>query len=100
MNIRPPSLTGSIASAIWTAPVHTHAETFADPAVRAADATEEIEHPVAGRVTLLRFPVEFSTGRAGVRRLPPAAGEHTEEILREAGYADAEIRELRAGGAV
>ena len=85
---------------IWTAPVHTHAETFADPAVRAADATEEIEHPVAGRVTLLRFPVEFSTGRAGVRRLPPAAGEHTEEILREAGYADAEIRELRAGGAV
>jgi crotonobetainyl-CoA:carnitine CoA-transferase CaiB-like acyl-CoA transferase len=85
---------------IWAAPVYTHAETFADPAVQAADAVEEIIHPVAGRVKLLRHPLEFSTGRVEVRRMPPMAGEHTDEILREAGYADGEIGALRKDGAV
>jgi crotonobetainyl-CoA:carnitine CoA-transferase CaiB-like acyl-CoA transferase len=85
---------------VWAAPILTHAETFADPGVQAADAVEEITHPVAGPVRLLRFPVEFSTGRAAVRRPPPMPGEHTEEILRECGYTDAEIERLRTEGAV
>jgi CoA:oxalate CoA-transferase len=85
---------------VWAAPVLTHAETFADPAVQASGAVEEAEHPVAGRVKFLRFPVELSTGQAGVRRPPPGVGEHTAEILRECGYADAEIERLRAAGAV
>jgi len=85
---------------VWAAKVQGYDETFADPAVRAADVVEEIEHPVAGRVRLLRFPLEFSTGRAMIRRPPPAAGQHTEELLREAGYGDAEIRALEAEGAI
>ncbi len=85
---------------IWAAKVQSYGETFADPAVQAADAVEEIEHPVAGRVRLLRFPLEFSTGRAIVRRPPPTAGQHSEEILREAGYGDAEIDALRDEGAI
>jgi crotonobetainyl-CoA:carnitine CoA-transferase CaiB-like acyl-CoA transferase len=51
-------------------------------------------------VKLLRHPLEFSTGRAEVRRMPPMSGEHTDEILREAGYADAEIAALRQEGAI
>ena len=89
-----------VPQGVWVAPIQTYAETFADPAVRAADAVEEVEHPVAGRVKLLRFPLELSTGRATVRRLPPMAGEHADEILREAGYGGEEIRRLRAEGAV
>ena len=80
---------------VWVAPVRTHAEVFADPAVQAADAVEDIDHPVAGRVRLLRFPVELSSGRATVSRPPPMAGEHAEEILRELGYTDADVRRLR-----
>jgi crotonobetainyl-CoA:carnitine CoA-transferase CaiB-like acyl-CoA transferase len=89
-----------VPKGVWAAPVFTHAQTFADPAVQAADVVEEIEHPVAGPVRLLRFPLEFSTGRAEVRRPPPLPGEHTDEILRELGYGDADIRRVRAEGAV
>ncbi|PYM82417.1 MAG: formyl-CoA transferase, partial [Candidatus Rokuibacteriota bacterium] len=59
-----------------------------------------ITHPVAGPVRLLRFPLEFSTGRATVRRAPPSPGEHADEILGELGYARDEIRRLRADGLV
>ncbi|HET8575886.1 MAG TPA: CaiB/BaiF CoA-transferase family protein [Methylomirabilota bacterium] len=89
-----------VPKGIWAAPVLTHAETFADPAVQAADVTEETIHPVAGPVRLLRFPIEFSTGRAGMRRPPPMAGEHADEILGELGYGGAEIGRLRAQGVI
>lgn len=85
---------------VWAAPVLTHAEAFVDPAVRDADAVQEVDHPRAGRVRLLRFPLELSTGRAAVRRPPPGPGEHTDEILAEAGFTDDEIARLRADGAV
>ncbi|MFQ5828487.1 MAG: CaiB/BaiF CoA transferase family protein [Candidatus Methylomirabilia bacterium] len=85
---------------VWAAPVLTHEETFADPAVQAADVVEEIDHPVAGRLRLLRFPLELSTGRATVRRPPPMPGEHSDEILRDLGYRDADIRRLHDQGAV
>jgi len=85
---------------IWAAPVLTLPETFADPAVQAAEPVEEIDHPVAGRVRLLRFPLELSTGRATIRRPPPMPGEHTEEILRQCGYAADAIRRLRDASVV
>jgi len=83
---------------VWAAPVLTHAETFSDPAVQAAAVVEEIDHPVAGRVRLLRFPLEFSTGRAVVSRPPPMPGEHAEEILQELGYSDLDIKRLGEQG--
>jgi len=85
---------------VWAAPVLTHAEAFADPGFQAADAVEEVAHPVAGPVRLLRFPVELSTGRATVRRPPPMPGEHADEILADLGYGADEIRRLREGSVV
>jgi crotonobetainyl-CoA:carnitine CoA-transferase CaiB-like acyl-CoA transferase len=89
-----------VPKGVWAAAVNDYAATFADPAVEAADAVEEIRHPIAGPVKLLRFPLEFSSGRAGVRRLPPACGEHTDEILKQLGYDSAAIARLREDGAV
>jgi crotonobetainyl-CoA:carnitine CoA-transferase CaiB-like acyl-CoA transferase len=89
-----------VPKGVWAAAVNDYAATFADPAVQAADAVEEIRHPIAGPVKLLRFPLEFSSGRAGVRRLPPACGEHTDEILKQLGYDSAAIARLREDGAV
>jgi crotonobetainyl-CoA:carnitine CoA-transferase CaiB-like acyl-CoA transferase len=80
---------------VWAAPVRTLAEGLADPVVQTADAVEETDHPVAGRVRLLRFPLELSTGRATQSRPAPMPGEHAAEILRELGYAEAEVGRLR-----
>jgi crotonobetainyl-CoA:carnitine CoA-transferase CaiB-like acyl-CoA transferase len=88
------------AHGVWAAPILTHAEAFTDPGFEAQDAVEEIAHPVAGPVRLLRFPLEFSSGRAAVRRPPPMPGEHTEEILSELGYAPDEVERLRADGVI
>ncbi|HSB69782.1 MAG TPA: CoA transferase [Candidatus Methylomirabilis sp.] len=85
---------------VWAAPVRDYAETFADPGVQGAGVVEEAEHPVAGRIRLLRFPLEFSSGRAECRRLPPLPGEHTGEILRELGYAETDVRRLQTDGVV
>jgi crotonobetainyl-CoA:carnitine CoA-transferase CaiB-like acyl-CoA transferase len=89
-----------VPKGVWAAAVFTHAETFADPGVQAADVVQETIHPQAGPVRLLRFPIEFSTGRATVRRPPPMPGEHTEEILGELGYAEVDINRLRGDGVV
>jgi crotonobetainyl-CoA:carnitine CoA-transferase CaiB-like acyl-CoA transferase len=88
------------AHGVWTAAVLAHPQVFEDPAVQAADTVEAIDHPVAGPVTLLRFPVELSTGRATVRRPPPMPGQHSAEILAELGYGESEIERLRRDGVI
>jgi formyl-CoA transferase len=49
------------------------------------------QHPVEGAVTVTAVPAAFSATPAAVRRLWPTLGEHTDEVLREAGLNDAEI---------
>jgi crotonobetainyl-CoA:carnitine CoA-transferase CaiB-like acyl-CoA transferase len=48
---------------------------------------------------MTRFPVNFSETPADVRRLPPRLGEHSVEILKEAGLGDDEINAMLAAGA-
>jgi crotonobetainyl-CoA:carnitine CoA-transferase CaiB-like acyl-CoA transferase len=76
------------------------------PAAAAAGLDELIEalpdgdHPDAGRYKLIPSPARFSATPATVRRHAPLAGQHTREVLAEAGLADAEIAQLEAAGVV
>jgi formyl-CoA transferase len=59
----------------------------------------EIDHPVEGKVPNIGFAVKLSGTPQQVRRHPPLLGEHTEEVLAEAGLAREEIARLREEGA-
>jgi crotonobetainyl-CoA:carnitine CoA-transferase CaiB-like acyl-CoA transferase len=62
----------------------------------------EIEQPGVERpVRQLGIPVKLGRTPGEPARLPgPALGEHTEEVLRAAGYSEAEVAELLQAGAV
>jgi len=49
-------------------------------------------------VTITAIPARFSASPPSVRRLWPALGEHTEEVLREIGCDDAAISAICASG--
>jgi crotonobetainyl-CoA:carnitine CoA-transferase CaiB-like acyl-CoA transferase len=60
----------------------------------------EMEHPSEGAIRLTGIPSRWSREQPRVTRPPPRIGEHSVEILREAGYAGEEIAALCAEGAV
>jgi crotonobetainyl-CoA:carnitine CoA-transferase CaiB-like acyl-CoA transferase len=85
---------------IWCAPVNDYDAMLADPVVTHLDPIEQIDHPEAGRVNLLRHPIRFGSGTAAAQRMPPAHGQHTTEVLRELGYDPERISALHTTGAV
>jgi len=74
-----------LAAGVPAGPIYDFARVFSDPHTRARHMIEEIEHPVAGRVKTLGFPLKMSDTPPRVRRAPPLLGQHTAEILRELG---------------
>jgi formyl-CoA transferase len=75
-------------------------EVFDDPQVIHNDLVVETEHPSYGRVKMTGFPVKLSNTPATLRRAPPTVGEHNEDVMREFGYSDEEIRGFQEVGAV
>jgi crotonobetainyl-CoA:carnitine CoA-transferase CaiB-like acyl-CoA transferase len=60
----------------------------------------ELDHPVAGKVLISGQPVTINGEIPSQAEMPPEHGQHTEEILLEAGYSWEDIGRLRETGAV
>lgn len=81
-------------------PVHTLETIFDDPHLVATGFFGQEEHPTEGPVVRMASPMRFHGSPAAPPRPAPNLGEHGAEILREAGFAEAEIAALRESGAV
>jgi crotonobetainyl-CoA:carnitine CoA-transferase CaiB-like acyl-CoA transferase len=88
------------AAKVPCGPINDLADVFADPHVAERQMTVQMPHPLAGSVRLVASPMKFSATPVQYRRPPPLLGEHTAELLREFGLADADIAELRAARAI
>lgn len=88
------------AANIPFAPVRTPSDLFDDPQLNAHGRMLPLRMPKGNVAKLPTTPICFDDEAPGLRRQPPAAGEHTEEVLHALGYSDEQIAALRAGGAV
>jgi formyl-CoA transferase len=70
------------------------------PHLRAVRLFELMDHPSEGRIRFVRPAAKFSASPQSVRRPAPLLGEHSAEILSEAGYSQTQIDALRQRGVI
>ena len=81
-------------------PIQNYREVMEDPQVRAREMVVETEHPTLGTISTLGTPIKLSSTPLTPGRPAPLLGQHTDEVLRDAGYGAGEIAALRADGIV
>jgi crotonobetainyl-CoA:carnitine CoA-transferase CaiB-like acyl-CoA transferase len=81
-------------------PINARRDLLTDPQIAANELIVETEHPVVGTVRQTRPAARFERTPAEIRRPAPTLGEHTAEVLREAGLSDAEVTALRESGVI
>ena len=75
-------------------------EVFEDPQVKHRGMVVDLKEPGKGEMRMLGIPWKLSATPGGVRHLPPAEGEDTDEILRGLNYTDVDLGRLRQEGAI
>lgn len=84
---------------VWS-PVTTPLEVTRDQQALANEFFVDWEHPEYGRMKVLNNPIKLSETKAEITTAASKLGEHTEEILRDLGYAETEIKTMKASGAI
>jgi crotonobetainyl-CoA:carnitine CoA-transferase CaiB-like acyl-CoA transferase len=77
-------------------PMHTLESLLEDEHLAATGFFTEVEHPIVGRIRDTAVPSEWSATVPANQRPVPALGEHTVDVLREAGFAEQHIERLLA----
>jgi len=79
--------------------MNTIEDILADPHLAATGYFSVREHPTEGRIRTLAVPSEWSESQPEYRRHAPRLGEHTREVLKEAGFSEKQITDLVETGA-
>jgi crotonobetainyl-CoA:carnitine CoA-transferase CaiB-like acyl-CoA transferase len=88
------------AAEVPCGPVLTLEQVYRHPQVQARNMDVEVEHPVAGRIHAIGFPVKYSTTPAQMYRPAPVLGQHTFAILEALGMNAEQCQQLEADGVV
>ena len=83
---------------IPVSPLNSLDDVIDDPHLADAGFFQMMDHPTEGRIRMMATPSSWSKTPPEKLRPAPRLGEHSREILREAGYGDAEIEKLVASG--
>src|SRR5450631_2507566 len=81
-------------------PIYTIDQTFADEQVKHLGIAQDATRPDGSVQTFVGQPVALSRTPSKIVATPPKIGQHTDEVLKEFGFADNEIAELHAVKAV
>ena len=81
-------------------PIYNIEQVYADPHVQSRDMAVELQHPKAGGIRNIGVSVKLSDTPGSVRTPAPLLGQHTDDVLTEFGYSDADIAALRQSGAL
>jgi crotonobetainyl-CoA:carnitine CoA-transferase CaiB-like acyl-CoA transferase len=81
-------------------PMHDLDALIDDPHLAAVGFFHTLDHPTEGRIRVVGIPSRWSRSAVAITRHPPNLGEHTAEVLREAGLSDAAIQRLADEGAI
>jgi formyl-CoA transferase len=88
-----------LANGIPAGPILSYPEAFASEHAKERRMRMDIDHPIEGKAPNIGFAVKLSGTPQQVRHHPPLLGEHTDEVLAEAGFAAGDIARLREEGA-
>jgi crotonobetainyl-CoA:carnitine CoA-transferase CaiB-like acyl-CoA transferase len=88
------------AHGLMFCPVQEIHEVFTDPQALKNNYVVDFDHPALGKVNILGYPIHFSSARAGTRSVAPALGEHTKPIMKQLGFTDEEIQQLKNEGVI
>jgi len=83
---------------IPTLPMHSLESILTDPHLTATNFFPVVNHPTEGAIRSMRVPATWSDTPARPERLAPRLNEHSEEILREAGFSESEVAALIRDG--
>jgi crotonobetainyl-CoA:carnitine CoA-transferase CaiB-like acyl-CoA transferase len=81
-------------------PIYSIDQVFADPQVEHLGIAQSVAKPDGETLTVVGQPVALSRTPSRIVVAPPEIGQHTDEVLKEFGYADAEIAALKQANAV
>jgi formyl-CoA transferase len=81
-------------------PIYAIDQVFADPQVEHLGIAQSVAKPDGETLTVVGQPVALSRTPSRIVVAPPEIGQHTDEVLKEFGYADAEIAALKQANAV
>jgi len=82
------------------APVYSVGEVFRDPHIIKHEVVVKLPHPSLGEVPQLTYPAVINGCHPMSEKHPPLKGEHMDKVLREFGFSDEEIGELRVKGII